>query len=81
MVSQALNVYSLAGTDKSKQWINIALSYLKGCESGPNGELLTRQDGATYITDLVDLLKVAVDQLSDRLLFLPRTRPVVSLEF
>jgi hypothetical protein len=81
MLSQALNVYALAGTDRNKQWINIALSYLKVCGSGPNDELLTHQeDSATYITNLVDSLKAAVDQLSERSLFLPRARSVVSLE-
>jgi hypothetical protein len=81
MLSQALNVYALAGTDRDKQWINIALSYLKVCESGPNDELLTHQeDSATYVTDLVDSLKAAVDQLSERSLFLPRARSVVSLK-
>lgn len=68
MLSQALNVYALAGTDRNKQWINIALSYLKACESGPNDELLTHQeDSVTYITNLVDSLKAAADQLSEPL--------------
>ena len=83
MLSQALNVYALAGTDRNKQWINIALSYLKVCESGPNNELLTHQeDSATYVTNLVDSLKAAVDQLSERSLFFPlaRSELVVSLE-
>jgi hypothetical protein len=67
MLSQALNVYALADTDRNKQWINIALLYLKVCESGPNDELLTHQeDSATYITNLVESLKAAVDQLSER---------------
>ncbi len=81
MLSQALNVYALAGADRNKQWINIALSYLKACESGPNDELLAHQeDSATYITNLVESLKVAADQLNERSLFLPRARSVVSLE-
>lgn len=80
MLSQALNVYALAGTDRNKQWINIALSYLKVCEGGPNDDLLTHQDSTAYITNLVDSLKAAVDQLSERSLFLPRARSVVSLE-
>jgi hypothetical protein len=80
MLSQALNVYALAGTDRNKQWINIALSYLKVCESGPNDDSLTHQDSIAYITNLVDSLKAAVDQLSERSLFLPRARSVVSLE-
>jgi hypothetical protein len=67
MLSQALNVYVLAGTDRDKQWVNIALSYLKVCESG-HGEILTGQeDSATYIPNLVESLKAAVDQLSERL--------------
>lgn len=74
MLSQALNVYALAGTDRKKQWINIALSYLKVCESSPNDELTHQEDSATYITNLVDSLKAAVDQLSERSLFLPRAR-------
>ncbi|KAI0288169.1 trafficking protein particle complex subunit 10 [Russula brevipes] len=66
MLTQAINVYALAGTNKDKQWVNIALSYLKLCSSGSNGELLTRQgDGATYITDLVDSLKAVADKLSE----------------
>lgn len=81
MLSQALNVYAVAGTDRNKQWINIALSYLKLCESGPKDELIPRQeDSATYITNLVDSLKAAVDQLGKRSLFFPRARSVVSLE-
>jgi hypothetical protein len=68
MLSQALNVHVLAGADRDKQWVNIALSYLKVCESGRNGELLTSQeDSATYITNLVDSLMATVDQLSERL--------------
>ena len=68
MLSQALNVHVLAGTNRDKQWVNIALSYLKVCEMGRSGELLTRQeDSATYITNLVDSLKAAVDRLSERL--------------
>jgi hypothetical protein len=68
MLSQALNVHVLAGADRDKQWVNIALSYLKVCETGRNGDLLTRQeDSETNITNLVDSLKVAVDQLSERL--------------
>ncbi len=78
MLSQALNVYALAGTDRNKQWINIALSYLKVCEGGLDGELLARQeDSATYITNLMDSLKAAVDQLSERLSFLLQARSVV----
>jgi hypothetical protein len=66
MLSQALDVHVLAHTDRDKQWVNIALSYLKVCESCRNGELLTRQeDSATYITNLVDSLKTAEDQLSE----------------
>lgn len=81
MLSQALNVHALAGTDRIKQWINIALSYLKVCKSGPKDELLTHQeDSIAYITNLVDSLKEKVDQLSERLLFHPRARSVVSLE-
>lgn len=73
MLSQALNVYALAGTDRNKQWINIALSYLKVCERSPNDEWLTQQeDSATYITNLVDSLKAAVDQLSERPSFFSR---------
>lgn len=72
MLSQALDVYALADTDRNKQWINIALSYLKVCKSGPNDESLTQQeDSIMYITDLVESLKAAVDQLSERSLFLP----------
>jgi hypothetical protein len=81
MLSQALNVYAFADTDRNKQWINIVLSYLKVCESGPNDELLTHQeDSATYVTNLVDSLKAAVDQLSERSSFFPRARSVVSLD-
>lgn len=81
MLSQALNVHALAGTDRNKQWVNIALSYLKLCESGPKDELIAHQEGsATYITNLVDSLRAAVDQLSERSLFLPRARSVVSLQ-
>jgi hypothetical protein len=68
MLTQAINVYALAGTNKDKQWVNIALSYLKLCSSGSNDESLTRPgDGATYITDLVDSLKAVADKLSERL--------------
>lgn len=67
MLSQALNAYILASTGRDKQWVTTALSYLKVCESGRNGELLTGQeDSATYIPNLVDSLKAAVDQLSER---------------
>ena len=65
MLSQAINVYALAGTNRNKQWINIVLKYLK---LWSNGESLTRQgDSATYITNLVESLKVSVDKLSERL--------------
>ena len=78
MLSQALNVYALAGTDRNKQWINIALSYLKVCDSSPNDEWLTHQeDSATYITNLVDSLKAAVDQLSECSLFLPQAQSML----
>jgi hypothetical protein len=78
MLSQALDVHVLAHTDRDKQWVNIALSYLKVCESCRNGELLTRQeDSATYITNLVDSLKTAVDQLSESLSY--PEHPVLSV--
>jgi hypothetical protein len=68
MLSQALNVYVLAGTNRDKQWVNIALSYLKVYGSGRNGELVTGQeDSETNITNLVGSLKAAIDQLSERL--------------
>lgn len=68
MLSQAINVYALAGTHRDKQWIHIALKYLKLWSNGSIDELLTRQnDNATYITNLVESLKVSVDKLSERL--------------
>ena len=68
MLSQAINVYALAGTNRDKQWIHIALKYLKLWSNGSIDELLTRQnDNATYITNLVGSLKVSVDKLSERL--------------
>jgi hypothetical protein len=68
MLSQAINVYALAGTNRDKQWVNIVLKYLKLWSSGSIGESLTRQDdSATYIANLVESLKLAVDKLSERL--------------
>lgn len=68
MLSQAINVYALAGTNRDKQWINIVLKYLKLWSNGSIGESLTCQDdSATYITNLVESLKVSVDKLSERL--------------
>ena len=83
MLSQAINVYALAGTNKDKQWINIVLKYLKLWSNGSIGELLTRQDdSATYITNLVESLKVSVDKLSERLLsFFTPGRSVISPGF
>jgi uncharacterized protein with von Willebrand factor type A (vWA) domain len=71
MLSQAINVYALAGTNRDKQWINIVLKYLKLWSNGSIGESLTRQvDSTTYITNLVESLKGSVDKLSERLYFL-----------
>lgn len=68
MLSQAINVYALADTNRDKQWVNIVLEYLKLWSNGSIGEPLTRQDGgATYIANLVESLKLAVDKLSERL--------------
>jgi len=68
MLSQAINVYALAGTNRDQQWINIVLKYLKLWSNGSIGESLTRQvDSTTYITNLVESLKVSVDKLSERL--------------
>jgi uncharacterized protein with von Willebrand factor type A (vWA) domain len=68
MLSQAINVYALAGTNRDKQWINIVLKYLKLWSNGSIGESLTRQvDSTTYITNLVESLKGSVDKLSERL--------------
>ena len=68
MLSQAINVYALAGTNRDKQWINIVLKYLKLWSNGSISESLTCQDdNATYITNLVESLKVSVDKLSERL--------------
>jgi len=70
MLSQAINVYALAGTNRDKQWVNIVLKYLKLWSSGSIGESLTRQDdSAMYIANLVESLKLAVDKLSERLWF------------
>ena len=67
-LSQAINVYALAGTNKDQQWVNIVLKYLKLWSSGSIGESLTRQDDIpAYITNLVESLKLAVDKLSERL--------------
>ncbi|KAI0306635.1 hypothetical protein B0F90DRAFT_1691802 [Multifurca ochricompacta] len=66
MLSQAINVYALSGTDKDKQWINIALAYLKLCSGATSSESLTHQENSTtYITEVVDSLKVAVDKLNE----------------
>ena len=68
MLSQAINAYALAGTNRDQQWINIVLKYLKLWSNGSIGESLTRQvDSTTYITNLVESLKVSVDKLSERL--------------
>jgi hypothetical protein len=68
MLSQAINLYALAGTNRDKQWVNIVLKYLKLWSSGSISEPLTRQDdSATYIANLVESLKLAVDKLSERL--------------
>jgi len=70
MLSQAINVHALAGTNRDKQWVNIVLKYLKLWSSGSIGESLTRQDdSAMYIANLVESLKLAVDELSERLWF------------
>ena len=68
MLSQAINVYAVAGTARDKQWVNIVLTYLKLFSSGFNGESLThREDNTSYVTNLVDSLKAVVDELSERL--------------
>ena len=68
MLSQAINVYALAGTNRDKQWINLVLKYLKLWSNGSIGESLTRQvDSTAYITNLVESLKGSVDKLSERL--------------
>ncbi|KAH9966604.1 trafficking protein particle complex subunit 10 [Russula dissimulans] len=66
MLSQAINVYTLAGTAKDKQWVNIVLTYLKLFPRGPNDESSTLQeDNTSYVTSLVDSLKAVVDTLSE----------------
>jgi hypothetical protein len=68
MLSQAINVYALAGTNRDKQWVNIVLKYLKLWSNGSIDESLTLQDdSATYIANLVESLKLVVDKLSERL--------------
>ncbi len=69
MLSQAIDIYSWSGIDRDKQWITIALSYLKSYSGGGSkGEpLIAHMDSSTYITDLVDTLKAVVGRLSERL--------------
>lgn len=66
MLSQAIDVYALSGIDKDKQWITIALNYLKCYSGGSEGEsLIQHVDRTTYITDLVGSLKEVIDKLSE----------------
>jgi len=68
MLSQAINVYALAGTNRDKQWVYIVLKYLKLWSNGSVDESLTRQDDSpTYIANLVESLKLAVESLDERL--------------
>lgn len=82
MLSQAINVYALAGTNRDKQWVNIVLKYLKLWSNGSIDESLTLQDDSTtYIANLVESLKLVVDKLSERLWsFLPLAQSVISPE-
>jgi hypothetical protein len=68
MLSQAINVYALAGTNRDKQWVNIVLKYLQLWSNGSINESLTRQDDSpTYIVNLVESLKLAVERLDERM--------------
>jgi hypothetical protein len=68
MLSQAIHVYALAGTNRDKQWVNIVLKYLKLWSNGSIDESLTHQDDSpTYIANLVESLKLAVERLDERL--------------
>ena len=69
VLSKAIDIYSLSGIDKDKQWITIALSCLKSYSGGGGSEgesLIPHADSATYITNLVGSLKTVVDKLSER---------------
>jgi hypothetical protein len=67
MLSQAINVYALAGTNRDKQWVNMALKYLKLWSNGSIGESLIRQDDSPTLANLVESLKLAVERLGERL--------------
>jgi hypothetical protein len=78
MLSQAIDVYARVGTARDRQWVNVVLAYLKLCSSS-NLESLTHQDASTaYITNIVDSLKVVVDNLSERSLFFAQSLVQVS---
>lgn len=77
VLSQAVDIYALSGIDKDKQWITIALSYLKSYSGGGGSEgesLIPHADSTTYITNLVGSLKAVVDKLSERSLSCSPTR-------
>ncbi|KAH9079351.1 trafficking protein particle complex subunit 10 [Lactarius deliciosus] len=68
VLSQAVDIYALSGIDKDKQWVTIALSYLKSYSGGGGSEgesLIPHADSTTYITNLVGSLKAVVDKLSE----------------
>ncbi|KAH9005086.1 hypothetical protein EDB86DRAFT_3061943 [Lactarius hatsudake] len=68
VLSQAVDIYALSGIDKDKQWVTIALSYLKSHSGGGGSEgesLIPHADSTTYITNLVGSLKAVVDKLSE----------------
>lgn len=69
VLSQAFDIYALSGIDKDKQWVSIALNYLKSFSGGGGSEgesLVSNVDSTTYITNLVSSLKAVVDTLNER---------------